>query len=80
MKNRMLFDYKNSLDSQTRKTMGTKSQESGFSLSVYARCHGFTRTIDMAKRSSTKTRYRLMRPVNEWKLPRVKIDTSWVLI
>ena len=59
----MLFDYKNSLDSQTRKTMGTRSQESVFSLSVYARCHGFTRTIDMAKRSSTKTRYRLMRPI-----------------
>ena len=67
MKNRMLFDYINSLDSQTRKTMGTRSQESGFSLSVFACCHGFTRTIDMAKRSSTKTRYRLMRPVNEWK-------------
>ena len=80
MKNRMLFDYINSLDSQTRKTMGTRSQESGFSLCNYARCHGFTRTIDMAKRSSTKTRYRLMRPVNEWKLPHVKIDTSWVLI
>ena len=76
----MLFDYINSLDSQTRKTMGTRSQESGFSLSVFARCHGFTRTIDMAKRSSTKTRYRLMRPVNEWKLPYVIIDTSWVLI
>ena len=42
MKNRMLFDYINSLDSQTRKTMGTRSQKSGFSLSVYARCHGFT--------------------------------------
>ena len=55
-------------------------KESGFSLSVYARCHGFTRTIDMAKRSSTKTRYRLMRPVNEWKLQHVKIDTLWVLI
>ena len=80
MKNRILFDYINSLDSQTRKTMGTRSQKSGFSLSVYGRCHGFTRTIDMAKRSSTKTRYRLMRPVNEWKLPHVKIDTSWVLI
>ena len=80
MKNRMLFDYINSLDSQDRKTMGTRSQETGFSLSVYARCHGFTRTIDMAQRSSTKTRYRLMRPVNEWKLPHVKIDTSWVLI
>ena len=51
--------------------MGTISQESGFSLSVYARCHGFTRTIDMAKRSSTKTRYRLMRPVNEWKLQHI---------
>ena len=76
MKNRMLFGYKNSLDSLTRKTMGT----SGFSLSVYAHCHGFTRTIDMAKRSSTKTRYRLMRPVNEWKLPHLKIGTSWVLI
>ena len=63
MKNRMLFDYINSLDSQTRKTIGTRSQEPGFSLSVYARCHGFTRTIDMAQRSSTKTRYRLMRPV-----------------
>ena len=37
-------------------------------------------TIDMAKRSSTETLYRLMRPVNEWKLPHVKIDTSWVLI
>ena len=75
MKNRMPFDYINSLDSQTRKTMGTRSQqETGFSLSVYARCHGFTRTIDMAKRSSTKTRYRLIRPVNEWKLQHVKID------
>ena len=80
MKNRVPFDYINSLDSQTRKTMGTRSQESGFSLSVYARCHGFTRTIDMAKRSSTKTRYRLTRPVNEWKLPHVEIDTLWVLI
>ena len=80
MNNRMLFDYINSLDSQNRETMGTRSQKSGFSLSVYVRCHGFTRTIDMAKRSSTKTRYRLMRPVNEWKLPHVKIDTSWVLI
>ena len=40
MKNMMLFDYKNSLDSQTRKTMGIRSQESVFSLSVYARCHG----------------------------------------
>ena len=65
MKNSMLFDYINSLDSQTRKTMGTRSQEAGFSLSVYARCHGFSRTIDMAQFSSTKTRYRLMRPVNE---------------
>ena len=80
MKNMMLFDYINSLDSQTRKTMGTSSQETGFSLSVYARCHGFTRTIDMALRSSTKTRYRSMRPVNKWILPHVKIDTSWVLI
>ena len=80
MKNRMLFDYMNSLDSQTRKTMDTRSQETGVSLSVYSRCHGFTRTIDMAQRSSTITRYRLMRPVNEWKLPHVKIDTSWVLI
>ena len=80
MKNRMLFEYKNSLDSQTRKTMDIRSQETGFSSSVYARCHGFTRAIDMAQRSSTKTRYRLMRPVNEWKLPHVKIDTSWVLI
>ena len=80
MKNRMPFDYINSLDSQTCKTMGTRSQESCFSLSVYARCHGFSRTIDMAKRSSTKTRFRLMRPVNEWKLPHVKIDTLWVLI
>ena len=42
MKNRMLFDYINSLDSQTHKSMGTRSQETGFSLSVYARCHGFT--------------------------------------
>ena len=39
----MLFDYINSLDSQTLKTMGTRSQETGFSLSVYAHCHGFTR-------------------------------------
>ena len=31
MKNRMLFDYINSLDSQTRKTMGTRSQENAFS-------------------------------------------------
>ena len=76
----MLFDYKNSLDSQTRKTMAQDRRNLFFSLSVYARCHGFTRTIDMAKRSSTKTRYRLMRPVNEWKLPHVKIGTSWVLI
>ena len=53
MKNRMLFDYINSLDSQTHKTMGTRSQEASFSLSVYARCHGFSRTIDMAQRSST---------------------------
>ena len=29
MKNRMLFDYTNSLDSQTRKTMDTRSQETG---------------------------------------------------
>ena len=50
MKNRMPFDYINSLDSQTGKTMGTRSQETGFYLSVYARCHGFTRTIDMAQR------------------------------
>ena len=55
MKNRMPFDCINSLDSQTRKTMGTRLQKTGFSLSVYARCHGFTRTIDMAQRSSTKT-------------------------
>ena len=80
MKNRMFFHCINSLDSQTRKTMATRSQETGFTLSVYVRCHGFTRTIDMAQRSSTKTRYRLMRPVNEWKLPHVRIDTSWVLI
>ena len=63
MKNRMFFHYINSLDSQTRNTMGTRSQETGFTLSVYARCHGFTRTMNMAQRSSTKTRYRLMRPV-----------------
>ena len=30
MKNRMFFDYINSLDSQTRKRMGTRSQETGF--------------------------------------------------
>ena len=65
MKNRMLFDYINSLDSQTCKTMGTRSQEAGFSLSVYRRCHVISRTIDMAQRSSTKTRYGLMCPVNE---------------
>ena len=65
----MKNNYIHSMDSQTRKTMGTRSQETVFSLSVYARCHGFTRTIDMAQRSSTKTRYRLMRPVNERKLP-----------
>ena len=76
MKNRTPFDYIDSLDSQT----GTISQETGFSLSVYARCHGFTKTFDMTQRSSTKIRYRLMRPVNKWKLPHVKIDTSWVLI
>ena len=40
MKNRMFFHYINSLDSQTRKTMGTRSQETGFTLSIYARCHG----------------------------------------
>ena len=58
MKNRMPFRLHKQFGlEQTRKTMGTISQESGFSLSVYARCHGFTRTIDMAKRSSTKTRY-----------------------
>ena len=53
MNNRMPFDYIIRLDSQTRKTMGTRSQVTGFSLSVYVRCHGFTRTIDMAQRSST---------------------------
>ena len=80
------FKYINSLDTQILKTMDTRSQETGFSLSVYARCHGFSRanywglTIDMTQLSSTKARYRLMRPVNEWKLPHVKIDTSLVLI
>ena len=81
MKNMMPFDYINSLDS-------TNSQNNGHNIAgiwflficLCALDHGFTRTIDMAKRSSTKTRYRLMRPVNEWKLQHVKIDTLWVLI
>ena len=51
----MFFHYINSLDSQTRKTMGTRSRETVFTLPVYARCHGFTRTIDMAQRPSTQT-------------------------
>ena len=74
------LDYINGLDSTNSQNNGHNIAGIWFLLSVYARCHGFTRTIDMAKRSSTKTRYRLMRPVNEWKLQHVKIDTLWVLI
>ena len=80
MKNRMLFDYINSLDSQKVKQWVQDRRKLVSLYACYARCHGFTRAIDTTQRSSTKTRYRLMRPVNEWNLPQVKIDTSCVLI